>query len=1830
MPKDVFNENMNLNTRMSLNRLLRDQMFDCNHDRNIFFQGAGITSMIGQASNIMLGVTGYPAFGVISGISTGATWGLRGAGALYEFNSRYGIHGPSYPPDLFRSPLRGPYLRDINSFSQSTLIRETENALRWNSNFGSAYLQICSNLGYPTSFSYYNFQSLVRATGLVSSYNNIHSSDRIPPLASYRGEIGGVATKIGIFPELKNSLDQVLYNETILALPIADNSLPFQSSELKQILRELANGIFLHNTYPFFSLHFNNDGNLYPVIHPSYQNTLVGKVIGFLDYFMKCYLNGSFFDERFLETWHETMNRSHDFLKLHLIDLKKYSREFKSIYRSLHEEMFNLGLEAEEGEALTEENKFAVRHNNFCQTSFRIIAKQNSPQKYQNIMVMNPNVDVEYTPTPSPEYKAYLDKYLNEKGEYPADYQLLLVVYKEFSNKIKDHFLKLPFVKSYTQMLNVISFLCYYLTTLKDIGKMPHLPLEQAVHHFEFPKALPPIPRREFKKLELVIPAGKVYQKIASVDKAGLDNWFKNYSIGVITHFPFENLLNVFLLHFIIEHLPANAIKDPEEFTKKAESLASGFIAFNTKIVDNYLKEFNEKFDGMHKALEKTLNSRFYINPTQNLVSKLETLKHKVELECEKNKSSFQKVRENFTEDYKLLKKYLESSSEYLIKDESTLTYSISYATYGFQNVINGHRFVGGCGVTFSNLSFSQVPSPEKFSASVSDTIKHLPNETLSMTSILGQRYALFRLPLAPNLLAHAKPDYQSLAHASVKQPINKLSENELKLLLGAMDKTSENSAPTKSNLQAKDQGGQTIVHHAASLGNVDLSKLVKNDITSLSIRDNQGFLPIHTAAVQGNASFITQAAALHPAGINAIALDGACAITLAAQQGHIEAVKALVKHGANVNYRLPNGLFALYLAIQNNHTDIALYLINISNVNFALDTGTTPLLLAIDAEQIETAKALINAKADLTSKRKLTGENPLHVAAKTGQAELCRLLQPRMNPNLQLSNGNTALHLAADEDHSETVVALLETKLGMNANIQNQSGNTALMSAIVNANTDTAMKLIDHSNIHLKNQENKTSLLLAGETGQFEIGDQLLEKGADPEHKDNDGLSYTFHLIQSGEYLRYKELVQTHKLDINQKYFGKTPLDWAALRGHKLLFNYLKNQSAQFTLHKQTGWELIHYAAKMDAFDYLMSQKKYEDISTGIDRQKSLVYIAAENGSVESLKFLSKQLTPALIQRAYFNEHLLYAAIKSGNLDIIQMVLRFCDINDPIDDEKNTAMHICVKFGMKHLLSPLKDLGADLTKSNQQRLTPFHQALQNDDPEFLEELIKETPAEQRPNLSSAISKLNIKCHPIIKKYSTDFIPKSEEPYSKEITPDLSMKLNIAMCKADTIEDYDLLYNTYTDYSDQQGFSILHVAVQQNKIPFIEYALEKGFDINKRDRHGHTPLMLAALLAKAKIMRLLLLKGADANLKSLRQDTALHCAIAGKSTQCALQLLAITDKIDIPDRLGFTPLLLAVTQKMTSVVKRLIIKGADVNHLNTQGFGIMHLAVMFEQEQIIRYLINMAYPLDSTNWNLSPLHLAFEKGNIKIATDLIKAGADVKRTTSNNKSVIDFAMLSKDFSTARFVLSLPEFQDNASLCKAFHSAAAANNISVLRELLLANCSINMTNDTGMNALHIAALNDSVQAAGLLIDQGIELEMVTNEGNAPLHLASFSGSVTIMQQLCEQKVALNKQNTDGMTPLHLACTNKHTPAVMQLLKAGADPHLVNKNNKTAAQIALLNDDWETARLIVSMGDRTSLAKNRLSTFSAFERNKLSKWDSKLLELEKEAPGNKCFS
>lgn len=96
-----------------------------------------------------------------------------------------------------------------------------------------------------------------------------------------------------------------------------------------------------------------------------------------------------------------------------------------------------------------------------------------------------------------------------------------------------------------------------------------------------------------------------------------------------------------------------------------------------------------------------------------------------------------------------------------------------------------------------------------------------------------------------------------------------------------------------------------------------------------------------------------------------------------------------------------------------------------------------------------------------------------------------------------------------------------------------------------------------------------------------------------------------------------------------------------------------------------------------------------------------------------------------------------------------------------------------------------------------------------------------------------------------------------------------------------------------TPYLDYYGYTLLHIAVETQSAPLIEWLAEKKADPNAQDSDGCTALMLTLRNKQDKLaLRLLELFGdANLDLQNKRGETALYIAVKAKLKKCATVLL---------------------------------------------------------------------------------------------------------------------------------------------------------------------------------------------------------------------------------------------------------------------------------------------------------------------------------------------------
>ena len=246
----------------------------------------------------------------------------------------------------------------------------------------------------------------------------------------------------------------------------------------------------------------------------------------------------------------------------------------------------------------------------------------------------------------------------------------------------------------------------------------------------------------------------------------------------------------------------------------------------------------------------------------------------------------------------------------------------------------------------------------------------------------------------------------------------------------------------------------------------------------------------------------------------------GDSTLTKAVKAGNLQAVRALVKQGADVNARSGDGSTPLLWAVDGSNAEIARVLIAAkAKVDVATDLGVTPLLHAARSGDAAMVDLLLRAGAN-PSLPHAEGETPLMAASKSGSVAAVRALLARgarVNDTDKFQN-QSALMLAAAEGHVEVAGILLEagadpnkqahaTSLSTRKNADHPTGGfTALMWAARNGNDAMVRRLVKGgANLNLKNGDGASATMIAIWNDRFDMAATLAELGADV----NDGSLY-------------------------------------------------------------------------------------------------------------------------------------------------------------------------------------------------------------------------------------------------------------------------------------------------------------------------------------------------------------------------------------------------------------------------------------------------------------------------------------------------------------------------------------------------------------------------------------------------------------------------------------------------------------------------------------------------------------------------------------------------
>jgi ankyrin repeat protein len=287
---------------------------------------------------------------------------------------------------------------------------------------------------------------------------------------------------------------------------------------------------------------------------------------------------------------------------------------------------------------------------------------------------------------------------------------------------------------------------------------------------------------------------------------------------------------------------------------------------------------------------------------------------------------------------------------------------------------------------------------------------------------------------------------------------------------------------------------------------------------------------------------------------------------------------------------------------------------------------------------------------------------------------------------------------------------------------------------------------------------------------------------------------------------------------------------------------------------------------------------------------------------------------------------------------------------------------------------------------------------------------------------------------------------------------------------------------------------------------------ENPASIASRDHAGSTPLHHAAGFGALDTMTLLLDRGADVNAKNRRGSMPLHWAVHDEAK--VRLLLSRGATVNVKQIEGRTPLFLAASlSNGTTTLRHLLDHGANPNMATANGQTPLMAAAGLGDIVAIRMLLDAKAAVDARNGaGNTALLLAAGDGNPEAVALLLERGADARARSKRNETALG-------------------------------NAATAGVEETVRLLLDRGAEVNVRNIRGYSPLMLAASSDTVPAGvvKLLLAKGADTTFTGDYDDNARDLAAKRGDTEVTRLL--GGVAPRKVQVEVASPAALVASHE---------------------------------------------------------------------------------------
>ena len=675
---------------------------------------------------------------------------------------------------------------------------------------------------------------------------------------------------------------------------------------------------------------------------------------------------------------------------------------------------------------------------------------------------------------------------------------------------------------------------------------------------------------------------------------------------------------------------------------------------------------------------------------------------------------------------------------------------------------------------------------------------------------------------------------------------------------------------------------------------------------------------------------------------------------------------------------------------------------------------------------------------------------------------------------------------------------------------------NEAFFKAVENNNLKETETFIKKGvNVNIKEPWfGKTALMIASSYDYEGIVDLLLKNGANPDMQTKDGYTALMYAFENNSAKSLKVLSdKKQNLDLKNSE-GDTILHMAIKKNSENLARVLLEKGANIDEKDRDGNTpiLISIENMYDNFIKLFAFKG-ADLTISSKKGEKPIFLAIAKGNLLMVRILAEEKLQ-LEEKNALGQTPLAAAIYLGNKEIVKVLLDAEVETNYRDKDGNTYLHMNSLYGNVEILDLLMGKKIKVDEKNREGNTALMLAAKNNQTLITKRLLQ---------LGANFETLNNqgKNSLVLAKESD---AKDVVEFFKTIENDMMKTLLLAIKENKLNEVIRLLERGIEiNSTDLKGESLLYKIIDTQNIELLEYFLEKKAKITKKE------LIKAVDTKNLEIIRTFVSHGITLYPKEKFEESLVYRALKNG---------------DLP------------------ITKYLLENGPKEYKENK---SILDLGVNTENDELIRYLLDGAYPINTLNKDL--LFWSIKNNKIELCEKFLKNTSNMSLKDRDKRSLI---MISVVYDVKEiFNLLISKGGDVAEKDERGYTLLmlAAENNSVKTGELLVKEEFSLE-----AAMIIAVQKDSIDMVKLLQKKGVKIKGTDEKDVNYLMLAAKSNSMKVFEYLLEKGIDPDDRDKNGENSLMYAARGGSLDIMKLLIEKGQSKKIKNRNGENLIDIS----------------------------------------------------------